>query len=98
MHLAADPRNPLKSRNIYPRNDEAGDLCSAKCNRETEGRSEARVVVDELIDQLNSSSDHRGLPYFLRTRAAISARPDEKARDGLAAGELARQHGATRWS
>jgi len=25
MHLAADPRNPPKSRNIYPGNDEAGD-------------------------------------------------------------------------
>jgi site-specific DNA recombinase len=30
MYLAADPRNPLKSRNIYPRNDEAGDLCFSK--------------------------------------------------------------------
>lgn len=40
MHLAADPRNPLKSRNIYPRNDEAGEPCSAKCKRETEGRSD----------------------------------------------------------
>jgi hypothetical protein len=59
---------------------------------------EARAVVDELIEPLNSSSDHWGLPYFLRTRAAISASPDEKARDGLAAGKLARQHGATRWS
>jgi hypothetical protein len=25
MYLAADPQNPPKSRNIYPRNDEAGD-------------------------------------------------------------------------
>jgi hypothetical protein len=40
MHLAENPRNPLKSRNIYPGNDEVGDLCSAKCNRETEGRSD----------------------------------------------------------